>query len=356
MPARPPILAIVGATGTVGREMLDILASRDHPAGAVRLFASKRSAGSTIAYCDESLTVNELTAGALEGVDIALFSAGSEVSRRFAPPAAASGVVVIDNSSAFRMEPEVPLVIPEVNGGILERGDGSGGCIIANPNCSTIILLMALTPIQRAFGIKRIIVSTYQAASGAGAAAMRELSDQSADVLAGRDARPVVFHEPCAFNVFSHNTKVDPATGRNVEEQKMIDETRKIWRDEQVAISTTCIRVPVLRAHAESINVELHRAASEARFRAALTDFPGLTIVDDRGSNDFPTSLKAAGGDDVLVGRIRPDASLPREDRGGETAHFGFDLFAAGDQLRKGAALNAIQIMDLVRQRVTSAV
>ncbi|MCH8270174.1 MAG: aspartate-semialdehyde dehydrogenase [Planctomycetes bacterium] len=355
MPAQPPILAIVGATGTVGREMLDILASRDYPAGAVRLFASKRSAGSTIAYCDESLTVNELTAGALAGVDIALFSAGSEVSRRFAPPAAASGVVVIDNSSAFRMEPEVPLVIPEVNGEILDRGDTQGG-IIANPNCSTIILLMALTPIQRAFGIKRIIVSTYQAASGAGAAAMRELSDQSADVLAGRDARPAVFHEPCAFNVFSHNTTVDPATGRNIEEQKMIEETRKIWRDEKMAISTTCIRVPVLRAHAESINVELHRAASEARFRAALTDFPGLTIVDDREGNDFPTSLKAAGGDDVLVGRIRPDSSLPKDVRGGETAHFGFDLFAAGDQLRKGAALNAIQIMDLVRQRVTSAV
>jgi aspartate-semialdehyde dehydrogenase len=351
-----PTVAVVGATGAVGREMLSILEERGHPAGKIIALASPRSAGTKIAYGDEELTVGQLTDDALAGVDIALLGAGSACSRSIRASASKTGVILIDNASAFRMDPDVPLIIPQVNGDVLQSNTYQQASLIANPNCSTIIMLMAITPIQRAFGIKRIVVSTYQAASGAGAAAMRELSDQSGDVLAGRALQPDLFPEPCAFNVFSHNTPVDPQTGQNVEEQKMIEETRKIWDDERVAISATCIRVPVLRAHAESINVELRQQATEAEFRAALTAFAGLTIVDDRTGNDFPTSLKAAGGDDVLVGRIRPDSSLPSEDRGSERVHFGFSLFVAGDQLRKGAALNAIQIMDLVHARITSAV
>jgi len=340
--------------------MLAILDERHFPADRIVPLASARSAGTTIPYAGGQLTIVEMTEGSLASVDIVLVSAGGDVARSISCDSLKPGAVLIDNSSAFRMDPAVPLVIPEVNGDVLsealDTGAHAGARIIANPNCSTIIMLMAITPIHRVFGIKRIIVSTYQAASGAGAAAMRELSDQTGDVLAGRDATPDIFPEPCAFNVFSHNTNVDPATGYNVEEQKMIDETRKIWRDETVAISTTCIRVPVLRAHAESINVELKQPATEAEFRAALAAFPGLSIVDDRRTNEFPTSLKAAGGDDVLVGRIRPDASLPSECRSGETVHFGFSLFVAGDQLRKGAALNAIQIMDLVAARSAAAV
>ncbi len=340
--------------------MLAILEEKHFPADRIVPLASARSAGTKIPYAGSELTVTELTDESLASVDVALLSAGGDVARSISGGSLKAGAVLIDNSSAFRMDPAVPLVIPEVNGDalndVLNDSEHQGVRLIANPNCSTIIMLMAITPIHRTFGIKRVVVSTYQAASGAGAAAMRELSDQTGDVLAGRDATPDIFPEPCAFNVFSHNTNVDPATGYNVEEQKMIEETRKIWGDDKVAISTTCIRVPVLRAHAESINIELKQSATEAEFRAALAAFPGLTIVDDRTTSDFPTSLKAAGGDNVLVGRIRPDVSLPNESRGGERAHLGFSLFVAGDQLRKGAALNAIQIMDLVLRRSTMAV
>jgi aspartate-semialdehyde dehydrogenase len=342
MRSRPKI-AVVGATGAVGREMLVVLEQRGFPCGEVRLLASARSAGAQLPFRGGMLRAQELGEGAFEGVDITLFSAGGEVSRRFAPAAVGAGAVVVDNSSAFRMDPAVPLVIPEVNGGAVDELGGGPG-IIANPNCSTIILLMALTPLHRAFGVERAVVSTYQAASGAGAAAMEELASQSRDVLEGREASPRIFPEPCAFNVFSHNSAVDPRTGRNVEEQKMIDEMRKIWADPCVRITATCIRVPVLRSHAESINVTLREPAAEEDVRAAIGAFPGVRVVDDRGSNDFPTSLKASGTDEVLVGRIRPD-----ETQGGENGRWhGYDLFAAGDQLRKGAALNAVQIAELL--------
>jgi aspartate-semialdehyde dehydrogenase len=245
------------------------------------------------------------------------------------------------------MDPDVPLVIPEINGGELDRlrpgaGTGSPGAIVANPNCSAIILLMALEPLRRAFGVRAIIVSTYQAASGAGAEAMEELRQQTADVLAGREPRPRVFPEPCAFNIFSHNSEIDPATGLNIEEQKVIEESRKIWRQPELQVCPTCVRVPVLRAHAESIRVELARPATEADISAAYRGFAGVRLVDDRPANNFPTSLKASGGDDVLVGRLRPDwATAAGADRVGAVTQL-----AAGDPLRQGAARNAVQIAE----------
>jgi aspartate-semialdehyde dehydrogenase len=305
--------------------------------------------------------VQELTPESLRGVDIALFSAGSGASKQYAPAAVAAGTIVIDNSSAFRMNDGVPLVVPEVNAAAVEpllakwRGSldarragkpvaGSGG-VVANPNCSAIIMLVALNPVREAFGIERVIVSTYQAASGAGAKGMDELESQTRDVLAGKPAVPQFFHEPYAFNLFSHNTAVNPETGLNVEEQKMIEESWKIWGDRTVGISPTCIRVPVMRAHAESISVRLKKPATVAQMRAVIEKAPGVTLVDDRAANRFPTPLKASGGDNVLVGRIRPDASAAPVANG--DAYTEFSLFVAGDQLRKGAAQNAVQIAQM---------
>jgi aspartate-semialdehyde dehydrogenase len=345
MKTTQPTIAIIGATGAVGVEFLSIFEQRRFPVGDLRLFASARSAGKSLPFGGREAPIRELKPDSLKGVDIALFSAGSAISKESGPIAAREGCLVIDNSSAFRMDPAVPLVVPEINANELapHRGLAKPG-IIANPNCSTIILLVPLNPLRESFGVSRIVVSTYQAVSGAGAAAIRELEEQVREVQAGGTPVPRVFHEPCAFNVFSHNTKVDPATGRNVEEQKMIDETRKIWRDPEVRVSPTCIRVPVMRAHAESITVTLKRPASEREVREALSNAPGLRVVDDRATNKFPTPLAAAGGDDILVGRIRPDDTQPREgDR-----YLGWSLFVCGDQLRKGAALNAIQIAEHV--------
>ncbi|HVU64986.1 MAG TPA: aspartate-semialdehyde dehydrogenase [Phycisphaerales bacterium] len=363
-----PSIAVAGATGAVGREMLAILEQRNFRHGAIKALASPRSAGQKLPYRGGSLTVEPLTHDSLKGIDIALFSAGSSISKEFAPAAAKSGCIIIDNSSAFRMTDGVPLTIPEVNPDSIahlraqHRAPGAKhpGAIIANPNCSTIILLMALTPLRNAFGVERAIVSTYQAASGAGAKGMDELEAQTRDDLAGKpirpglesgDTGPGVFHEPYAFNLFSHNTAVDPITGLNVEETKVILETRKIWNDPAVALSATCIRVPVRRAHAESVNVTLKRPATTQQLRDALAKFPGVKVVDDRARNLFPTPLKASGKDDVLVGRIRPDASrLPTNPTPADCDKpaLSFDLFICGDQLRKGAALNAIQIAELL--------
>lgn len=344
----PPAIAIVGATGAVGREFLDVLEQRRFPHGPMKLLASARSAGSTLVYRGENRPVEPLTDRSFDGVDLALFSAGGSVSKQFAPLAVRAGATVVDNSSAFRMAPDVPLVVPEVNPEDLDPVRRAPG-IVANPNCSTIIMLVAVTPLRRAFGVERVVVSTYQAVSGAGAAAMQELADQSREVLAGRAPSPKVFAEPCAFNVFSHNSAVDPATGRNVEEQKMVDETRKMWRDPSARITATCVRVPTMRAHAESINVTLGRPATEAEVREVLRSAPGVRLVDDRERNDFPTPLKASRRDETLVGRIRGDDSLESSPgTGGERRWKGFGLFAVGDQLRKGAALNAVQIAELL--------
>ena len=335
-------IGIVGATGAVGVEMLQILESRGVPIANIRAMASPRSAGKKLPYAGGSLVVDELDIQRFGGIDVALFSASGAVSREYAPAAVEQGAYVVDNSSAFRMDPVVPLVVPEVNAKAMNNGN-NGPRIIANPNCSTIVMLMAVTPIQRAFGCKRLVVSTYQAVSGAGAAAMDELVEQTEAVLGGDEPSPKIFGEPCAFNVFSHDSDVDPETGRNVEEEKLIRETHKIWNDESVQITATCVRVGVLRAHTESINITLATPATEAEVRGALAVFDGVTIVDDRAGNNFPTPLKASGKDDVLVGRIRPDGGCMPDSAG---RYERFDLLCSGDQLRKGAALNAIQIAE----------
>jgi len=323
-------VAIVGATGAVGREACTLIEQRHLRPERITLLASSRSARTTIRVLGEDITVSELAADSFEGVDFAIFSAGGGRSLEFAPHAVKAGAVVIDNSSAFRMDPA-----PEINPDDARNHQG----IIANPNCSTIILNVAVWPLHRFNPVRRIVVSTYQAASGAGAAAMQELWEQTAVVLAGREPTPEVFPHPCAFNLFSHNTPIGP-DGYNAEERKMIDETRKIFHDPSIAITATCIRVPVLRAHSESINLTFERAITPDEVRAILAQAPGVTVVDDVEAGRFPMPIDASGKDDVLVGRIRQDISQ-KDNRG-------IEMFVAGDQLRKGAALNAVQIMELL--------
>lgn len=330
-------LAIVGATGAVGREACALVAERDLKPAKLSLLASKRSAGTHVDVGGTRVEVRELCDSSFEGVDFSIFSAGAERSRRFAPIAIRAGGVVIDNSSAFRMDPGTPLVIPEINPQDLSWHKG----VIANPNCSAIILMMAVWPLHRVNPVKRIVVSTYQSASGAGAAAMEELRLQTADLLAGRKVEPKVFPHPIAFNLFSHNTAIGE-DGYNVEEQKIVEETRKIFHAPDLAISPTCIRVPVLRAHSESINLTFERPISPDEVRAVLSNAPGVRVVDDRENNRFPMPIDASGRDDVLVGRIRADFSQP-DGRG-------INLFVSGDQLRKGAALNAVQILEKLCQ------
>ena len=325
-------VAILGTTGAVGREFLAVLEQHQWAVESLRLLASARSAGTKMSYRGRDLVVEEVSEQSFEGVDIALFSAGAAVSRRWAPVAIEAGARVVDNSSAFRMDPKVPLVIPEIN----PQAIGSAA-LVANPNCSTIIMNMAVWPLHRRHRVERIIVSTYQAASGAGMQAMRELESQSRDVLSGRPPAPKVFPHPIAFNVFCHNTPIGP-DGYNLEESKMIHETRKIFGEPQLAVTATCVRVPVLRAHSESINLTFAEPVSEDEVRVILAAAPGVRVMDDRAANRFPMPIDASGRDDVLVGRIRQDASRP-DGRG-------IELFVSGDQLRKGAALNAVQIAE----------
>lgn len=328
-------VAIVGATGAVGQEFRKVLRDRKFATDRYTLLASARSAGKTLDWVDGPLTVQELTAEAFAGVDIALFSAGGSISKEYAPAAKAAGAVVVDNSSAFRMDPEVPLVVPEVNPDDVKQHQG----IIANPNCSTIIMLVPLWPLHREVAVRRVVVDTYQAASGAGAKALEELETQSRAVLAGEPAEPKVFPVPCAFNVFSHNTAIDE-DGFNVEEVKMIRETHKIFRDTSIQIAPTCMRVPVMRAHTEALTIEFADAMPAERVREILADAPGVKIVDDRAGNHFPMPIEASDRDEVLVGRIRQDLSIPDQR--------GVQLICSGDQLLKGAALNAVQIAELL--------
>jgi aspartate-semialdehyde dehydrogenase len=334
-----PVIAIAGATGAVGAEFIATMDKRRFPVGKLKALASARSAGKSLAFRGQEVVIEELTANSFDGVDIALFSAGSGVSRQFSPSAVKAGAVVIDNSSAFRMDPNVPLVIPEINAGRIREHQG----IIAVPNCSAITALVPLWPIHRVNRIKRVIISTYQAASGAGAAAMAELVESTRASLSGQAFQPKVFPHPYAFNLFNHDTAIDPATGYNEEETKVIKETRKIFEDERIAIGITCVRVPVLRAHSQAITFECERPITEHEVRAILSKAPGVRIVDDRASNYFPMPVDASGQDDVLVGRIRQDLSDP-------TGH-SISMFVAADQLLKGAALNAIQIAELLPQR-----
>lgn len=334
-----PVVAIAGVTGAVGAEFVATMDRRGFRVGKLKALASARSAGRTVDFRGQKIVIEELTERSFDGVDIALFSAGGSISRKFAPVAVKAGAVVIDNSSAFRMDPNVPLVIPEVNGNRIRDHNG----IIANPNCAAITALVPLWPIHQNNRIKRLIISTYQAASGAGAAAMEELVESTRANLNGQVYTPKVMPHPYAFNLFSHNTAIDLETGYNDEESKVIKETRKIFEDDKIAVGVTCVRVPVLRAHCEAITFECERPITEDEVRAILARAPGVRIVDDRTKNYFPMPVDASGQDDVLVGRIRKDLSDP-------SGH-SISMFVSADQLLKGAALNAIQIAELLPQR-----
>ncbi len=327
--------AIMGATGAVGTEFLRILEQRDFPLASLKLLASHRSAGKTLKFRGEDLVVEELGDKSFEGVDLVLASAGGGLSAKYAPIAVDAGAVVVDNTSAFRMDPATPLVIPEVNPKDIKAHKG----IIANPNCSTIIMNVPVWPLHKMTPIRRIIVSTYQAASGAGAAAMAELEDGARAALAGEEFEPKILPHRAAFNVFSHNSAVGP-DGYNTEETKMVLETQKIFHCDDIRVAATCVRVPVLRAHSESINIEFTAPVTEQQVRDILADAPGVKIVDDRANSYFPMPLDATDRDDILVGRIRPDIS--------QDANMGIEMFVAGDQIRKGAALNAVQIAELL--------
>jgi aspartate-semialdehyde dehydrogenase len=332
-------VAIAGATGAVGVEFLRLLEDRKFPISELRLLASARSAGKTMRFQGRDVLVEELAEDSFTNIDIAFFSAGGSISKKYAPIAAQAGAVVVDNSSAFRMDPKVPLVIPEINPEAIAGHNG----IIANPNCSTIIAIVPLWPIHRKNRIKRLIAATYQAASGAGAAAMEELRESTRAHLEDREYANTVLPHPYAFNLFSHNSKIDPATGYNEEETKMVQETKKIFGDAEIRISATCVRVPVLRAHSEALTFECEKPITPAEVREILASAPGVKLIDDPVKNYFPMPKDASGQGDVLVGRIRQDTSDPS---GKSIA-----MFVAGDQLLKGAALNAVQIAEVMVEK-----
>ena len=322
-------VALVGATGAVGTEMLKVLEKRNFPVNNLKLFAAPSDKGQKINFKGKTYTVDVITADSFKDVDIALFSAGGDVSKAYSKQVVESGAVMIDNSSAFRMTEGVPLVTPEVNPEDIKKHKG----IIANPNCSTIIMVVALYPIYKVSKIKRIIVSTYQAASGAGQPAMDELANQSREILDGKTPTKNVFPHQIAFNLFSHNTDIGE-NGYCEEEMKMINETKKMFHDNDIKISATTIRVPIMRAHSESINIELEKRLELSEIYDILKKAPGVNIVDDRAKNYFPMPSDATFKDEVLVGRVRHDLSCAN----------GLDMFVCGDQILKGAALNAVQI------------
>ncbi len=324
-------VAIVGATGMVGREFIKILEQRNFPVDGMRLLASDRSSGKKIFVNHNEIVVEETTAESLKDIDIAFFSAGAEVSRHFAPIAAQAGAVVIDNSSAFRMEPEIPLVVPEVNPEDIGRHKG----IIANPNCSTIQMVVALYPLHKVNPIKRIVVSTYQAVSGTGTAAIDELTAQAKQVLDGQTPAPHIYPHQIAFNVLPE-IDVFMDNGYTKEEWKMVEESRKIMNADDMAISATCVRVPVFTGHSEAVNVEFTDVISVDEVERILGKAPGIRVLDDPTISLYPQPWSAAGSDEVFVGRIRQDASSPR----------GLVMWIVADNLRKGAALNAVQIAE----------
>ena len=331
--SRKYTVAIVGATGAVGVEMIKVLERRRFPVGKLVLLASARSVGKTLPFNGETVAVQELTEDSFAGVDIALFSAGGGISRKFAPCAVKAGAVVVDNSSEFRMDPNVPLVVPEINGADVKNHKG----IIANPNCTTAITLMALNPLHQAFGVKRVIASSYQAVSGTGAQAIEELRMQVEDITAGRPVEKNVYPHQIAFNVLPHvDSFLD--TGYTKEEMKMQNEARRILHLPEFKASVTCVRVPVYRAHSISVNAEFERPVSVEEAQKVLSNVPGLQLVDDPANNSYPLPLYVAEKDDCQVGRIRIDCALEN----------GLAFWVAGDQLLKGAALNAVQIAELL--------
>ena len=329
-------VAVVGATGAVGLEMIETLEKRNFPVKKLNLFASERSVGKKLKFKGTEITVQELKSDVFAGNDFALFSAGANRSKEFAAAAVKAGCVVIDNSSAFRMDADVPLVVPEVNPEDAKRHKG----IIANPNCSTAILLVAIYPLHKVNPIQRIVVSTYQAASGAGAKAMAELEEQTAALLRGeKNITAKTLPQRIAFNLFPH-VDVFLDNGYTKEEMKFVHESRKIMHHPTLKISATCVRVPVYRAHSESVNIEFERPMTPAQAREIIGRSPGVKLVDDPANKKYPMPIDASGQYDCLVGRIRQDVS--REDGRG------LELFVSGDQLLKGAALNAVQIAELL--------
>ena len=335
--AKPQTVAILGATGAVGQELLALLAERAFPIKELRLLASPRSAGVAVPWQGKKLEVQAVDEAALQGVDLVLASAGGSVSRQWAPIAVQQGAIVIDNSSAFRLDPEVPLVVPEVNPAAALQHKG----IIANPNCTTILLSLALAPLAAQRPLKRVVVSTYQSASGAGARAMEELQQLSRTVLDGGEPQSEVLPYSLAFNLFLHNSPLQ-ANGYCEEELKMLYETRKIMGLDQLRLTATCVRVPVLRAHSEAVNLEFEEPFPVEEARALLSVAPGLELIEDFATNRFPMPSDVTGRDAVAVGRIRQDLSNPNA----------LELWLCGDQIRKGAALNAIQIAELLQQQV----
>lgn len=329
-------VAILGATGAVGTELIQLLAERNFPLKSLKLLASPRSAGKEIDFQGQKLTVEAVNENAFNDVDILLASAGGSTSKKWAKVAVESGAVVIDNSSAFRMNENVPLVVPEINPDAAANHQG----IIANPNCTTILMGVAIYPLHQVQPIQRIIVSTYQSASGAGARAMEEVKIQSQAILNGEDPQAEILPYPLAFNLFPHNSPLNEQ-GYCEEEMKMVNETRKIFGEPHLKVSATCVRVPVLRAHSEAINLEFASPFAVQKAQELLSNASGVQRVEDWQKNYFPMPIDASGKDNVLVGRIRQDISNPNA----------LELWLCGDQIRKGAALNAVQIAELLVQK-----
>ena len=332
-------VAVVGATGAVGRRMLTTLEERNFPVANLTALASARSAGQTLAFQGQAIKVKELREDSFKGIDIALFSAGGAISKQLAPIAVESGCVVIDNSSAWRMDKDVPLIVPEVNPSAL--GDEWG--IIANPNCSTIQMVVALKPIHDKYRIRRVVVSTYQSVSGSGQKAMEELEQQSRDVLDGKSVQCNVYPHQIAFNCLPH-IDVFLENGYTKEEIKMVNETRKILEDDSIEVSPTAVRVPVVYSHSEAVNVETEQAMTAKEVKELLSSFPGVSVVDNPEQNEYPLAINASGSGDVLVGRIRSDLTRPNA----------VNFWVVSDNLLKGAAYNAVQIAELLLKRLGS--
>ncbi len=329
-------VAVVGATGAVGNMMIKVLEERDFPVETLTLLASERSKGKKLTYRGEEIEVQVLDENSFKTIELALFSAGASVSRKFAPIAAKDGCIVVDNSSAFRMDPETPLVVPEVNPDDVEKHKG----IIANPNCSTIQMVVALKPIYDRAGIKRIVVSTYQAVSGTGKRAMEELSSQVKAIVNCEEVKSEVYPHQIAFNCLPH-IGAFLSNGYTEEEMKMVNETRKIMGDPDIQVSATTVRVPVYYGHSEAINVETKTKISVDEVRALLEKAPGVKVVDDPANFVYPMPIDAEGQDDTLVGRLREDTSIPN----------GIDMWVVADNIRKGAATNAVQIAEILHSR-----
>ena len=332
----PKNIAVAGATGLVGRQMLNVLEARDFPVKSIKLLASARSKGKKITFKGEEIEVEELTENSFEGVEVALFSAGGGTSKKFAPHAAKAGCVVIDNSSAWRMDPEVPLVVPEVNPDDVKWNKG----IIANPNCSTIQMVVVLKPLHDAAKIERLVISTYQAVSGAGVNAVEELREQSRAILEGKEYPPKVFPYQIAFNCIPQipQSGAFEANGYTSEELKMVNETKKIIGDDSIRVTATTVRVPVFDAHSESVNVETREKLTAQQARDILSKAPGVVVQDDPANQVYPLACNAARTYETYVGRIREDLSHPRA----------LDLWIVADNLLKGAALNAVQIAEIL--------